>query len=478
MTLAHNLVRQRQERVTFWKLSGSLFLFAADTVALTLAGWISIILKFPDHVANPRIEILNWDPTYDTVLVIISIAWLLRFVMGGSYSPYLQLHTSNKDKILLNKSIIFLFSLGFSFYVFKISFSRTIFVFYAILSINLIFFFRFLLNTLVFRRLREHRQFTRGLLIIGTDLESTEKYREWIDSNPDYGYHVADVCILESSATELAPHLNAVFQGDKPTDALILSLAAGDISVANVVDYLSSYPIKTHVIPMLVEQGGFFNFLVREDDSPFFSVVDSRLSQVDAFIKRAFDIVFSAVILFLLAPIFLAISILIKMADGGPIFYMSERVGQDGELFRFIKFRSMIINAENLKELVANKHDGDHLLFKAENDPRVTDIGKILRRFSLDELPQFINVLKGEMSVVGPRPPLPDEVMRYSQLALRRMRVKPGITGPWQVNGRADLTWNKSLLLDLNYSIKWSFTGDLWIVLRTIGVMITGKGAY
>ncbi|MEI6406869.1 MAG: sugar transferase, partial [Actinomycetes bacterium] len=146
--------------------------------------------------------------------------------------------------------------------------------------------------------------------------------------------------------------------------------------------------------------------------------------------------------------------------------------------FKFIKFRSMIINAENLKELVANKHDGDHLLFKAENDPRVTEIGKILRRFSLDELPQFINVLKGEMSVVGPRPPLPDEVMRYSQLALRRMHVKPGITGPWQVNGRADLTWNKSLLLDLNYSIKWSFTGDLWIVLRTIGVMISGKGAY
>ncbi|MEJ0014249.1 MAG: sugar transferase [Actinomycetota bacterium] len=166
------------------------------------------------------------------------------------------------------------------------------------------------------------------------------------------------------------------------------------------------------------------------------------------------------------------------VAQGRPIFYISKRIGLDRAPFQFLKFRTMVPNAESLKKTVPNKHGDDHVLFKSSDDPRITKVGKFLRRCSLDELPQFINVLKGEMSVVGPRPALPEEVERYSDLVSRRLQVKPGITGPWQVSGRSDLTWDKSLLLDLNYPVNWSLWGDFWIIFRTVAVMLTGKGAY
>ena len=153
-------------------------------------------------------------------------------------------------------------------------------------------------------------------------------------------------------------------------------------------------------------------------------------------------------------------------------------MGLNGRTFKFYKFRSMVKDADKIVHEVENIHASDHVLFKNRQDPRVTPVGRILRKYSLDELPQFLNVINNSMSVVGPRPALPSEVSVYNSIYERRLIAKPGITGPWQISGRSDLDLRTSVALDLNYLINWSFTRDLWIIFSTVGAVFKGKGAY
>jgi exopolysaccharide biosynthesis polyprenyl glycosylphosphotransferase len=205
-----------------------------------------------------------------------------------------------------------------------------------------------------------------------------------------------------------------------------------------------------------------------------------RFSGAEALLKRAFDLVTSAVALILLAVPFAVIAVLIKLGSKGPVLFKQERVGLHGETFRMLKFRSMVVNAEQLLDQLDQDRDaGNEVLFKIKDDPRVTKVGRVLRRFSIDELPQLLNVFGGSMSLVGPRPPLPVEVEQYtaSQVA-RRFLVKPGITGLWQVSGRSDLSWDASIRLDLYYVENWSLLTDLQILFRTVKVVFGGEGAY
>ena len=195
-------------------------------------------------------------------------------------------------------------------------------------------------------------------------------------------------------------------------------------------------------------------------------------------LKRALDIVVATVALIpigLLAPVLAA---LIKLDSPGPVFFFQERVGRDGRTFRIVKFRSMKTDAEQQLAALKEANEGAGLLFKMKDDPRVTRVGKILRKLSLDELPQFWNVLVGDMSVVGPRPPLPSEVTAYDGTIFRRLYIKPGITGLWQVSGRSDLSWDESVRLDLRYVENWSVMNDLQIMWRTAKAMVQPSGAY
>jgi len=193
--------------------------------------------------------------------------------------------------------------------------------------------------------------------------------------------------------------------------------------------------------------------------------------------KRAFDVCVSSLALVLLAPVLALLALWVR-TDGGPALFFQERIGLDGRRFRLVKFRSMVPDAEaQLSDLLA-RSDGDGLLFKMRVDPRVTRVGTFLRRHSLDELPQLWNVLRGDMSLVGPRPPLLREVRQYEQRDQRRLLVKPGITGLWQVSGRSDLSWEDSVRLDLYYVENWSLTGDLVILWRTVRALLHGRGAY
>lgn len=196
--------------------------------------------------------------------------------------------------------------------------------------------------------------------------------------------------------------------------------------------------------------------------------------------KRAFDVIASASLLVLLSPVLALIAACVKLGDGGPAIFAQRRVGRGGEEIEFLKFRSMVVDAEErLEGLRQQERDrGNDVLFKMSDDPRVTRIGKVLRRYSLDELPQLWNVLRGDMSLVGPRPALPREVADYDADAHRRLAVRPGITGLWQVSGRSDLSWDDTVRLDLFYVDNWSFVQDLLILVRTVRAVLAPRGAY
>ena len=188
--------------------------------------------------------------------------------------------------------------------------------------------------------------------------------------------------------------------------------------------------------------------------------------------------VFSLAALAVVIPVVAAAALAVTWESRGPVLFRQKRVGLDHQQFTMFKVRSMTYDAEYQKTQLQEFSEGNEVLFKMRQDPRVTRVGRIIRRFSIDELPQFFNVLTGDMSVVGPRPPLPAETENYDDRADRRMTVKPGITGPWQIGGRSDLTWEQSLRLDTYYVENWSVTGDLLIVIKTVRAVFRGSGAY
>ena len=183
------------------------------------------------------------------------------------------------------------------------------------------------------------------------------------------------------------------------------------------------------------------------------------------------------VLILLLAPVMLAVAIAVRL-DGGPVLFRQTRVGRDGTEFRMVKFRSMVVDAEARLAALAAQNEGAGPLFKMARDPRITRVGHVLRKFSLDELPQLFNVVGGTMALVGPRPALRREVDAYCPLAARRLAAKPGLTGLWQVSGRSDLSWEQSIRLDAEYVDRWSPAFDLRILFRTVGAVTRGGGAY
>jgi len=200
---------------------------------------------------------------------------------------------------------------------------------------------------------------------------------------------------------------------------------------------------------------------------------------IACFMKRALDIVGSFTMLVLLTPLFITLAACIWLTDRGPVLYWQNRVGQFGRMFPFPKFRSMLVNADAMKDkILAQNVHGDNRTFKMKNDPRITWIGKIIRKFSFDELPQFWCVLKGEMTLVGPRPPVPRAVALYSVQDRRRLEVRPGLTCIWQVSGRSDIPFEGQVLLDAQYIESQSIWLDLVLLAKTIPAVLIGKGAY
>jgi len=235
---------------------------------------------------------------------------------------------------------------------------------------------------------------------------------------------------------------------------------------------------EIYVAPALLDVAGPRTTIRPIAGLPLLHVDHPELSGGRQALKTLFDRTAAVAAMLLLSPLFMAIAIVIKLGDGGPVFFRQLRVGQNGQGFLLWKFRTMVVDAEQRKHLLAAENEGNGALFKIRKDPRITKAGTWLRRYSLDELPQLFNVLLGHMSLVGPRPALPQETARYGRHMLRRLAVKPGITGLWQVSGRSDLSIDDSVRLDVRYVENWSLILDLQIIWKTVRAILSGAGAY
>jgi len=263
-----------------------------------------------------------------------------------------------------------------------------------------------------------------------------------------------------------------------PIDEIIVTIPTEKQLVNELLNKFRKYDITIRIVP---EMFNLVSKTIEVDQSnsiPFITLIRTPMRGLAFFFKRTFDYVFSLIGLICLSPLFLILAVLIKMDSHGPVFYKQRRVGKNGEFFYMYKFRSMVVNADQLKGKLKSFNEVKGPAFKIKDDPRITRIGKFIRKYSLDELPQLLNVLKGEMSLIGPRPPLPNEVEQYTDWDWRRLEVVPGITGLWQVSGRSELTFEQWVNLDIYYIENWSLWMDLKILLKTIPVVIKGEGAY
>ncbi len=337
-------------------------------------------------------------------------------------------------------------------------------------------------------RARREGRYCHKVLIVGHERSAAELIRQ-IRRETHAGLHVVGVCIDGSQATEVE-------------GVCVLGSARGDIAAAltssgaDTVAIGAWSPLSQHdlrrlswqlegtgtalvVAPSLTDVAGPRIHIRPVAGLPLLHVEQPEFAGVRRIVKGLFDRSVAGLALLLLLPALLAIAVLIRSTSNGPALFRQVRVGRAGSTFTMLKFRSMRECAEEeLATLVDQNEAADGVLFKLRNDPRVTPFGAQLRRFSLDELPQLLNVARGQMSLVGPRPPLPTEVERYETDVHRRLLVKPGLTGLWQISGRSDLSWEESVRLDLHYVENWTLALDLMILWKTFFAVVKRNGAY
>jgi exopolysaccharide biosynthesis polyprenyl glycosylphosphotransferase len=316
------------------------------------------------------------------------------------------------------------------------------------------------------------------MMIVGRSAKDLNDHSEWIIENRNLGYSVVSRVICNQISSEWIEEFDRILRYKKIDEVLLLPGMESDKNFSKFIHYCEDLEININWIPLDSGNLGYWLIPTPQEGIPFLTFEKSAISIPWRIIKRTFDLLFASVFLVIFSPVLLLIAFLVLISSGYPVLYSQTRVGLNGKTFKFYKFRSMIKDADQRLLEVENIHKRDHVIFKNKEDPRITPIGRILRKYSLDELPQFFNVINGSMSVVGPRPALTREVTLYNSTYERRLNAKPGITGPWQISGRSDLDLQTSISLDLNYLTNWSFTRDLWIIIATVGAVFRGKGAY
>lgn len=311
-----------------------------------------------------------------------------------------------------------------------------------------------------FRRARYH-----GMEVVGACVPS---------GNQDAELEALGIPVLG----DLSQVLDAVKLVDADTVAVLASPEMDGPALRRLGWALEETRADLVVAPALIEVVGPRIAIRPVCGLPLLHVERPELDGIRRLGKTAVDRLGSVAALAVLLPVFLAIAVAVRLDSRGPVFFRQDRVGRDGHHFTMLKFRTMVVDAESQVSQLSALDDGNGVLFKMRADPRVTRVGRWLRRYSLDEMPQLINVTGGQMSLVGPRPPLPSEVALYEDDVRRRLLVKPGLTGLWQINGRSDLDWDESVRLDLRYVENWSFAFDLMILWKTAAAVLKGRGAY
>jgi exopolysaccharide biosynthesis polyprenyl glycosylphosphotransferase len=341
-------------------------------------------------------------------------------------------------------------------------------------------------------RQRRAGRYSARVVLVGS-AGSVAQIADELGRAPESGYRVVAACLTSGSRNRHVPGTTIPVLGTIDDVEVVMAVSAADTVAITSTDDLPPLKVKQiswslesgrqHLVlaPSIVDIAGPRIHTRPVAGLPLIHVETPQMSYGQRFMKRTTDIVGSALGLLAISPLMLVLAVLVTRSGPGPVLFRQTRVGLDGRTFQMLKFRSMVDRAEDLLPslLDAERDSGNAVLFKMRNDPRVTPVGRVMRRFSLDELPQLFNVLVGKMSLVGPRPPLPSEVDTYDDHVHRRFLVKPGITGLWQVSGRSTLSWDETVRLDLSYVENYSLVGDLLILGRTVrAVAAPGETAH
>jgi exopolysaccharide biosynthesis polyprenyl glycosylphosphotransferase len=365
-------------------------------------------------------------------------------------------------------------------------YSRLIFFYAGALIVVLLSFSRLVKNIWVRHLLRRGIGVARAIIVGAGEVGRT--VMRTIVAHPDLGYEIVGFVDDDPAkgTTDIGRFKGlgsldnlAVLVHNEAIDEVIITLPwQYHRKIMAIMAQCERENVQARIVPDLFQMTISRMAIAEVAGIPLIGVKQVRASTFNLILKRVVDVVFSLSVLVFAAPLMGLIALAIKLASPGPILFRQDRVGKGGKPFTLYKFRSMNIGAEEQKELLRDLNEADGPIFKIKEDPRVTRLGRWLRRLSLDELPQFYNVLRGDMSIIGPRPPLPEEVTGYQPWHMRRLEIAPGITGLWQVSGRSELPFDEMALLDIHYIEQWSPALDLKILLRTIPTVLFGDGAY
>ncbi len=480
----------RQTRVVAQSRGGLRYIptiaFGADLVLITFSVFAAILgrelLKFPLDIPAR-----NVSEALDIAGPVMIIGWVAAIFLFGGYRHEVFGAGVDEYKRVINSSFLTAAAVGIGCYLLRFQLSRGFFVLAFAIGIPTLVLGRFLLRRSV-QRARKLGSLQHRVVIAGAE-GHVDEIAAVLGRETWLGYHVIGALTPEPGE-RTATHSGVPLLGssrsiaqvaiDAEADVVFLAGGAFDSSVdmRRLAWDLEHEDIAVVLAPSVTDVSAERISVRPVGGMPLIHLEKPRSAEAVRRAKRTFDILGTLGLLLMFSPIFAFSAFRIWAFDRGPILFRQTRVGRDGATFHCWKFRTMVTDAE---ELLADLHAQEGYtggLFKMENDPRITGPGKWLRRFSLDELPQLVNVLTGDMSLVGPRPPLAHEVAQYDDAMARRLRVRPGMTGLWQVSGRSDLSWSETIRLDLYYVDNWSMVQDLTILARTFGAVFGSRGAY
>lgn len=451
-------------------------------IALFLADWVSQLLYVADFVGGPT-------PYFDRfAYLVVTIIWTASFRIFPIYS-------SKRAETLLNELAIVTLAAGLSWVLFIGSLflfgypatSRLPAILFGVLDLFLLLAFHISLRV-VLRYLRAKGYNIKKVLIIsagqlGQQVATVLQERPWtgfsivgfLDDDP----HLHGKKILSIPVLGTLEKTRAVISTLDVDDEVIIALPYHKQNcVPDIIHSIEDIPVNVRITPDLCSVDYIRPNVEDLWGIPLIGIRHSGITTPYAAVKRVLDFIGAIFFLILFSPLLLLVPILIKLDSKGPVLFVQERVGENGKKFKIYKFRTMIVGSEDMLDQLVDLDNLEEPVFKLKNDPRVTRIGHLLRRTSIDEIPQFYNVLKGEMSLVGPRPEEALIVQRYNSWHRKRLMAKPGLTGPAQITGRADLPLKERVQLEIDYINDYSFITDIKILVKTIPVVIKGNGCY
>jgi exopolysaccharide biosynthesis polyprenyl glycosylphosphotransferase len=476
VAVARDRVGRQAGRVSGWARGYLRGVALADFSCAVVGVFAAAELRFGSHVTG----------AYLALSLALPAVWLAALWLAGGYDIRFIGTGSDEFRKVLNAGVGLTAAIALFSYVVDLQLSRAYVLIALPTTMVLDLFARYAIRKRLHRR-RASGQCMDSVVAVGHVTSVADLVRE-LRRDCYHGLTVVGACVAQPSECAdvagvpvyggLDDVTTAVKAFGADTVAVLACPEMDGIRLRGLAWELEKTGTDLCVSPALLDVAGPRTTIRPTAGLTLLHVDHPQLSGLRLLVKDLFDRGVAAVGLLMLSPLMAFVALMIWLHDRGPVLFTQVRVGKDGHVFRIYKFRTMVVDAEQRRAELLASNETDGVLFKLRKDPRITPVGAHLRRWSIDELPQLVNVLLGQMSLVGPRPAMPDEVAQYAEHVRRRLVVKPGLTGLWQVNGRSDLSWEESVRLDLRYVENWSFALDLQILWKTIKVIMWGSGAY